>query len=147
MNFKPTHKDKLEAFNMIRKLTRAFQIIPIVRKRSLDQNSLHWLHCNYLEDQNIGYTKDEWHEMFIEMFADRDPLPEIVTGKGQPRRWRAIRTKAMTTKQMTDFINRYTIFANTELEIELPTGNEKNISDLYNHYVNKYPKEFLTWKR
>lgn len=100
--------------------------------RNLDQNALLWLWCTFLQDQNIGYTKDEFYQIFVDMFAPR----EQIYFKGKII-FVVITSSQMTKKQMAHFLTNIQRYSQTDLEVELPDPDDLKFKEFYNHYKDK----------
>jgi hypothetical protein len=81
-------------------------------------------------ESNTGYTKDEWHEYFIEKFA---PVKEMFDC------FILVRTSEMDSKQMTEFIEKYRHFCEMEeaIRVFLPDPNDKRILEYYEKFNYK----------
>ena len=100
--------------------------------RNLDQNALLWLWCTFLQDQNIGYQKSEFYQIFIEKFAPREHIyfkGEIING--------IVTSSKMTKKQMANFLTNIQRYSQTDLEVELPDPDDLKFEEFYNHYKDK----------
>ena len=100
--------------------------------RNLDQNALLWLWCTFLQDQNIGYLKEEWYQIFVQKFAPREHIyfkGETVNG--------IITSSKMTRKQMANFLTNIQRFSQTDLEVELPDPDDLKFNQFYEHYKDK----------
>lgn len=100
--------------------------------RNLDQNALLWLWCTFLEQQNIGYTKSEFYQIFIEKFAPREHIyfkGEIING--------IITSSKMTKKEMANFLTNIQRFSQTDLEIPLPDPDDLKFEQFYEAYKDR----------
>ena len=100
--------------------------------RNLDQNALLWLWCTFLQDQNIGYTKDEFYQIFVDMFAPREQIyfkGKIIFG--------IVTSSRMTKKQMAHFLTNIQRYSQTDLEVELPDPDDKKFEEFYSHYKDR----------
>ena len=100
--------------------------------RNLDQNALLWLWCTFLQDQNIGYQKSEFYQIFIEKFAPREHIyfkGEIING--------IVTSSKMTKKQMANFLTNIQRYSQTDLEVELPDPDDLKFEEFYNHYKDR----------
>ena len=118
MNFKPTEKDKAKAF--VDTLDKPFRIVPIKRKRSLNQNDYYWV-CLTLLGMELGYHKDELHEVFLSQFAPREEVlsTEVV-----------MRSSKMTTAQFSAYFERVRQYAWHEFSFSFP--EPEHLTELYN---------------
>lgn len=82
--------------------------------RSLRQNNLYWKWLTIIGNE-LGYYKDEIHELFIEEFADIYTIRDL-DGKPKQKRYR---TSKMNVQQMSRYMNRIEQFA-AEYSIQLP---------------------------
>jgi len=126
--------DKQKAIKYIQnmELNKAHRLtIDVIRyKRSLDQNSLLWLWLTALEkDSETGYFKDDFYQMFLELFAPRKLVFEKAC---------IISSSKMNTLEMTRFLNSVKDWAIINLNFELPDPKEKHFNDFLEHY-----KDFL----
>ena len=100
--------------------------------RNLDQNALLWLWYTFLQDQNFGYTKDEWYDIFIDKFAPREHIyfrGEIIN--------KVITSSRMLKKPMANFLTNIQRYSQTDLEVELPDPDDKKFEEFYNHYKDR----------
>ena len=82
--------------------------------RTLEQNNLYWKWLTIIGN-DLGYFKNEMHEIFIDMYA---PVLTFADLRNKPRQ-RKVRTSEMTRKQMSEYMNQIEIFA-SEQGIVLP---------------------------
>ena len=89
-------------------------IAPLRKKRSTDQNSLYWKWCGIVADET-GNTADDVHE-----FAKSRFLPKhFVTINDETRETRKTTTK-LSTKDMSEFMTKFSAWAESEMGIALP---------------------------
>ena len=123
MNFKPTEKEKAKAYIDTRE--KPFRIVDIKRKRSLNQNDYYWV-CLTLLGLELGYHKDELHELFLARFAPhRDTLGT---------EW-IVRTSKMDSAQFTAYFERVRLFAYHEFQFSFPEPD--SVTELYNQLVER----------
>lgn len=132
---------KITSINKLKKVFNDWSLGPfpfelkkseIQDHRNLNQNALLWLWCTFLQDQNFGYTKDEFYQIFIEKFAPREHIyfkGEIING--------IITSSKMTKKQMAHFLTNIQRYSQTDLEVELPDPDDLKFEEFYNHYKDK----------
>jgi hypothetical protein len=82
--------------------------------RSLAQNNYYWS-CITLIGEELGYTKEELHEIMLDMFA---PIMTYRDLNNKPKQ-RKIRSSEMSTKEMSEYMNHIDRFA-AEQNIILP---------------------------
>lgn len=99
-------------------------------KRSIDQNRLYWLWLNCIaKDGEMGYTADELHLVFVQKFLGarhREMYGEQVLDTPS--------TRKLSAEQFTDYLNRIEVFANTELDIQLPRPEDRYFEQFYDTY-------------
>lgn len=86
--------------------------------RSSQQRKYQW-GCVYkiLErDSEVGYTKDEWHQLLQEMFLSYEK---------EGKRFVTSTTK-LNTKEMEDYFEKVRRFASMEVRCYIPLPNEPN---------------------
>jgi len=83
--------------------------------RSLRQNALYWKWLGIIGNE-IGYHKNEMHEIFLEKFA---PIKTMRNLEGKPVQ-KPTRTSEMKVEQMSDYMTAIDRFAAQELNINLP---------------------------
>jgi len=88
--------------------------------RSLQQNRLYWEWLTIIGNE-IGYTKEELHEVLLHEFA---PVVTYTGLNGKPIQKR-VRTSAMNTKQMAEYLDAIDRFA-AEQSISLPQPETVN---------------------
>lgn len=102
-------------------VTKAWEVTirPHKSKRSIDQNSLYWSWLSIIADET-GNTANDIHEWCRDEFL---PCSEIkVAGVAHLAR---PSTTALTTKEMTDYLNRIEAWAGTDLGIILPSPDDR----------------------
>lgn len=90
-------------------------------KRSLRQNALYWRWLEVIGNE-LGYYKDELHEVFIDQFSDVWTVRGL---DGKPKQKR-VRTSQMNVKQMARYMDRIEQFA-AEQDIQLPQPEDELI--------------------
>lgn len=99
------------------------------KKRTTSQNALMWMWLDGIAKEvgrEIGYDKDDMHEVFMEMFL----VPKIITIKGVD--YKKYSTKDLNTKEMSEYMDAISRFAVSEWNIfvplpeELQNGEQKN---------------------
>lgn len=83
------------------------------KKKTLSQGGLYWQWVTIIGDE-LGNFKDDMHEILKE---DHLP-PKIVLFNGEEREIRSI--KNLSTKEMSDYMDRVNIWAGSEMGIYLP---------------------------
>ena len=88
-------------------------------RRTIAQNKYYWLLMGIMETESeTGYTADEWHEIFKEMFLE-DKTYQIaehtVRTKGS--------TKKQNTKEFSEYIEKIKRFASSEVGVVLPDAD------------------------
>ncbi len=89
-----------------------------VKQRTLNQNSLYWQWVTIIGN-HLGYFKDGMHEVLKTMFID----PELMVVNDIEFQVRSI--KKLTTKQMSDYMDKVSLWANAEMGIFLPMPEDK----------------------
>lgn len=87
--------------------------------RTLEQNSLYWKWLEII-GEDLGYFKNEMHEVFLDMFA---PTLTFADLDNRPKQ-RKVRSSEMTVKQMNEYMNQIEVFA-SEHGILLPVGDDQ----------------------
>ena len=82
--------------------------------RTVEQNNLYWKWLEIIGN-DLGYFKNEMHEVFLDMFA---PTMTFADLNGKPKQ-RKVRSSEMTVKQMNEYMNQVEVFA-SEQGIALP---------------------------
>ena len=82
--------------------------------RSIEQNNLYWKWITIIGNE-LGYFKNEMHEIFLDMFA---PTLTFADLNNKPKQ-RKVRSSEMTVKQMTAYLEQIEVFA-AEQGIVLP---------------------------
>jgi len=82
--------------------------------RTVEQNNLYWKWLEIIGN-DLGYFKNEMHEVFLDMFA---PTMTFADLNGKPKQ-RKVRSSEMTVKQMNEYMNQVEVFA-AEHGIALP---------------------------
>lgn len=102
-------------------------------KRTMDQNRLYWLWLNCIaKDGELGYTADELHIVFAQKFLGA--RHRIMYGE---QVLDIPSTKKLTSAEFTDYLNRIEVFANTELDIQLPRPEDRYFEQFYDTYKNE----------
>ena len=98
-----------------------------VEQRTISQNALMWLWFQCIEDET-GTTKQDVHDYYCNKYLQRQTSvggrPFIVTGS----------TSALSTAEMTRFLNLVQADAATEMGIMLPLPEDLYYREFYNHY-------------
>ncbi len=89
------------------------EIKPYVKNRSVEQNALMWK-WHVLMADHFGLTKNKTHHVIMEELLA--PIQWNYEGKN----YEVYSTKVMNTKQMTDFLKMYHIWAATDHGVNLP---------------------------
>ena len=99
----------------VRKLKDGYYSLTIKEwSRTLAQNSYYWV-CLEIIGNELGYEKNELHEVFLDMFA---PVMTFRDINGKPKQ-RKMRSSEMSTKEMSEYMNQIDQFA-AEQSIILP---------------------------
>jgi hypothetical protein len=118
-----TQDDKNKALNRISMLVLdkpwEVEIKPYKKNRSVLQNRLYRLRLAHLEKEGPGYTADEWHIIFANMFLD----PAIVNFKGKVYEVRQSTTK-LNTEEFTNYLNKIDRWCVVEFGIILPSPED-----------------------
>lgn len=97
-------------------------------RRSINQNSLYWLWLACLQDETGAY-KDDLHECFKSKFlphTTKEVLGEDI---------RVVQsTSSLDSKEMTSYLERIKIFAQTELGCVLPLPEDLGWEQFYEQY-------------
>jgi len=117
--------DKARLHEYLETLSGAIRVERVRRKRSLDANALYWVWMCVIGD-HLGYFKDEIHEIALDMFAPRRQLLD---------RFVIVRTSAMDSAQMSQYMNRIKMWAMHELNVTLPEPD--HAEEIYRHYQLK----------
>jgi len=125
-----TEEDRQSAISFIKymDLNKAHRltIVQIRHKRSIDQNSLLWLWLTALErDSETGYTKDDFYQMFLELFAPR----KLVFSKAC-----IISSSNMNTLEMTMFLHHIQDWTIQTLSFQLPDPDNYKFDEFLEHY-------------
>lgn len=107
-------------------------VITIEKKatpRSLNQNALMWMWFQCLEEET-GNDKQDLHDWYCCKFLKRE-----VCLNGQPVKVVG-RTSALSTEEMTRFLNKVQVHASTELGIMLPLPQDRYYHEFYARYHN-----------
>lgn len=89
-------------------------LAPLRKKRSTDQNSLYWKWCGIVADET-GNVADDVHEFAKSRFLAK----HFVTIGEDTRETRKTTTK-LTTAEMTEYLNKFCAWAESEMGIALP---------------------------
>jgi hypothetical protein len=87
--------------------------------RNNQQNALYWKWLSII-GADLGYHKNELHEVFLDKFSDTVTHRDL---SGKPVQ-RKVRSSAMTKKRFSEYMDSVYQFASTELGITLPTEEE-----------------------
>jgi len=117
--------DKAQLINYLNTLNGAIRVEPVARKRSINQNNLYWLWLVII-GEDLGYTKEELHEVCLDMFSPRRQVLE---------RYIIIRTSEMDSAQMTKYLERIKLWAHHELQCALPEPSQAE--EVYRYYQLK----------
>jgi len=99
----------------VRKLKDGYYSLTIKEwSRTLSQNALYWQWLTIIGNE-LGYEKNELHEVFLDMFA---PVMTFRDINGKPKQ-RKMRSSEMSTKEMSEYMNHIDQFA-AEQSIILP---------------------------
>lgn len=99
-------------------------------KRTMDQNRLYWLWLNCIaKDGELGYTADELHSVFAQKFLGA--RHRIMYGE---QVLDVPSTRKLNTEEFTAYLNKIEVFANTELDIQLPNPQDKYFEQFYEQY-------------
>ena len=93
-----------------------------VKQRTLNQNNLYWQWVTIIGNQ-LGYFKDDMHELL----KDDHMLPKIVIFGGEERQVRSI--KNLSTKEMSEYMDKVSLWANAEMGIFLPMPADKQLNE------------------
>ena len=89
-------------------------------QRTLRQNRYYWKLLEIMEFQSeVGYTQEEWHEIFRQKFLDKKKYLLFE----EEYNITASTTK-LNTKEFTDYIEKIKRFASTTLQTYLPEPGE-----------------------
>lgn len=84
--------------------------------RNLDQNGYYWALMTIMENESeVGYTKLEWHELFLDMFA-----PVVYENDERI----VIRTSKMNTVQFGQYVENIRDYVLVEFNVYLPEPDE-----------------------
>lgn len=100
-------------------------------KRSHSQNSLYWMWLTCIE-QETGNDKDYLHIFFCKKFLpikEKKVFNEVVYDRTS--------TTELDTLQFKYYLDRIQIFANSEINIQLPNPEDLNWNEFYNFYKDK----------
>jgi hypothetical protein len=95
-------------------------IEPHADKRTLPQNALMWRWYTIIGNE-IGYTKDEMHNLLREMFL---PWEEIELKGVKQKRLMSTSTEEFKTKHMSAYLDAIDRFAASDLRIILPRSSD-----------------------
>jgi hypothetical protein len=99
----------------IAKLKDGYYAVTIkIWDRTLEQNALYWKWLTIIGD-DLGYTKNEVHEIMLDMFA---PIMTFRDLHNKPKQ-RKVRSSEMSVKEMSEYMNHIDRFA-AEQNIILP---------------------------
>jgi hypothetical protein len=101
-------------------------------KRSNHINRLYWIWCTLI-GSDLGYSKDEIHELFKLKFGLKK---ELVVNEYGIELYIPISTTKYNNTEMTNYMQKIEIFCNTELNINLPHPEDLGIEELYEKYGN-----------
>lgn len=132
-----TSKTKSEAIEKI-------MILFAFNKRTIDQNSLYWLWCDFLEKEETGLSKNDFHLIFrckflsfpMENYEELlstvvlkkikncqkdmiyfEELPQVIDMISQS-------TKKLSKKEFIEYLNKIEIEILTEMNIKLPNPED-----------------------
>lgn len=88
------------------------------KKRTLNQNALYWQWVTIIGD-HLGNFKDDMHEILKEDHM----TPKIVIFQEEEREVRSI--KNLSTKEMSVYMDRVSLWANADMGIYLPMPIDK----------------------
>ena len=112
-------------------LSRVFfwEIKKHVKRRSISQNSLYWLHMAVISDET-GNDVNYLHEIFKEQFL----IPVIVDYFGTTKEVRS--TKRLTTKQFSEYMEKITAEVSS-YGIVLPMPDDLIFDSFMEHYKGR----------
>ena len=99
----------------------------VTEKRTLSQNDLMWMWFLCIE-QETGTSKDDVYKYYCAKFLSRD----IIIGHKMVRINDT--SSGLTTKEMTDFLDKIQADAASELGIQLPNPQDKYFEMFYEEY-------------
>jgi len=105
-------------------------IEPHVKRRTLAQNATMWKWYTILGN-HLGYTKDEMHDIFREMFL---PWSETEFYGVKKKKLTSTSDPSFTTTMESEYLSHIDRFAAQELGILLPHGND----DYYEAISNEH---------
>lgn len=109
-----THK-ALEKFEG---LTVLCEVIKWYPKRSLQSNKYYWAILNQLVEatsEHTGYTKDELHQSFKEMFLNTE-FTNVLTGESKTR---TKSTTELNSKDFSEYLEKVKLFCAEKFGIEI----------------------------
>ena len=107
---------------------RLYKIKAFSRSRSIPQNSYLHLIFDFIEEfWNTWHDKEELKEIFKSKFL-RTYSYEFQTTYIKP-------TKSLTSKEMTDFIEKIRVWARDFLLLDIPDPEEKRMLEYYNNKI------------
>ena len=107
---------------------RLYKIKAFSRSRSIPQNSYLHLIFDFIEEfWNTWHDKEELKEIFKSKFL-RTYSYEFQTTYIKP-------TKSLTSKEMTDFIEKIRVWARDFLQLDIPDPEEKRMLEYYNNKI------------
>ncbi len=107
---------------------RLYKIKAFSRSRSIPQNSYLHLIFDFIEEfWNTWHDKEELKEIFKSKFL-RTYSYEFKTIYIKP-------TKSLTSKEMTDFIEKIRVWARDFLQLDIPDPEEKRMLEYYNNKI------------
>jgi hypothetical protein len=91
------------------------------KKRTLAQNAYYWELLTIMETQNIGYTKEEWHDIFKQKF-----LPTKTIEIFGERYTTSSSSTRLNTKEFSEYIESIKRLVAQEFQIYLPEAGDFN---------------------
>jgi len=113
----------LEGMRVVATMTKFRQLKP----RSGQQNDYYWgVEIEVLREE-LGYTKDEMHEILKYKFLSKEKV--TTTKKGRKVAFRVIQsTTELTTAEFESLMSEIRTWASTDLNIYIPEPNEVNFN-------------------